>query len=387
MQKVLAAAGFGSRRECETLITEGRVVVDRQVVTELGTRVHPRQQEISVDGTKLRNSQREYYLVNKPRGILSTNADPDGRPRVIDLISTSQRLFTVGRLDKSSEGLILVTNDGELANHLAHPRYGIEKLYQVEVAGHPTQETLNKIREGVHLAEGIAQAEAVHIKQKRKQSTLLEMVLSEGRNREIRRVLARFGHKVMMLRRVAIGPLRLGDLPVGAYRSLTPQEVQQLNNTTGAKGKVRIRQHRKKKVIRAARPGSTGGRQAEANTPRVRVTPSQGSVLGYDGQTGSPGKKSTSRPARKQASAHGKRSAGGERTASAGKSTGRSSAGKSASRTTAGGTGGAGKRAAKKSAGGGAGAGKRAGKRPGGGPAAAGKRSGKKSGGRKPKGK
>ncbi|MGA2033097.1 MAG: pseudouridine synthase, partial [Thermoguttaceae bacterium] len=210
LQKVLAAAGLGSRRKCEELITSGRVEVDRRVVMQLGTRVNAAQQEIRVDGEPLSMGHRVYYAVNKPVGVVSTNWDPAGRPRIVDLLpSLGARLFSVGRLDLSSEGLIVMTNDGELANQLTHPRYGVAKTYLVQVAGRPSEEVLDTLRRGVHLAEGVARAEQVTIKSHYKESSLLEMVLREGRNREIRRLLARVGHKVLRLVRVAIGPVRL----------------------------------------------------------------------------------------------------------------------------------------------------------------------------------
>ncbi len=228
LQKVLAAAGIGSRRHCEQLILDGRVEVDRRVVTELGSRVDPSQHDIRVDGQSLPRPRRVYYVLNKPAGVVSTAGDPAGRTRVIDLVQTNERLFTVGRLDQSSEGLILLTNDGELANRLMHPRYGVERVYQVVVAGHATQETLEKLRRGVHLAEGRVQVSRVRISRRHKRSTFLEMVLAEGRNREIRRIAARLGHKVMKLKRIAFGPIRLGQLPPGAYRQLTAQELKRL---------------------------------------------------------------------------------------------------------------------------------------------------------------
>ena len=235
LQKVLAAAGVASRRECEQLILEGRVEVDRTTVTELGTRVDPQSQEIRVDGTVLRKQRSVYYAVNKPVGVLCTNHDPAGRMRVVDLVPSDERLFTVGRLDRSSEGLILVTNDGGLANRLAHPRYGVEKTYAVRVAGQPTAEDLQVLRRGVHLAEGVAKVTVVKVKRRLKQATDLEIVLNEGRNREIRRILARVGHKVLQLKRIAIGPLRLAKLPSGASRRLTAEEVRTLQQATRSK--------------------------------------------------------------------------------------------------------------------------------------------------------
>jgi len=234
LQKVLAAAGVGSRRRCEELIAAGRVEVDRRVVTALGTKVDPLRQEIRVDGTPLPQPTLVYYAVNKPPGVVSTNRDPSGRPRVIDLVPQGDaRLFGIGRLDLYSEGLILVTNDGELANLLTHPRYGVRKTYRVLVAGRPSGEVLAQLRRGVHLAEGLARAEQIEMKSHHKEGTLLEMVLREGRNREIRRLLARVGHKVLRLVRIAVGPVRLGNLPSGAYRRLSRQEVDALRRAAG----------------------------------------------------------------------------------------------------------------------------------------------------------
>jgi 23S rRNA pseudouridine2605 synthase len=255
LQKVLAAAGLGSRRQCETLIEDGRVQVDSQVVTQLGTKVDPSCQTIRVDGEPIRQSRRVYYAVNKPPGVVSTNRDPAGRSRVIDLVpADAGRLYSVGRLDTASQGLILVTNDGQLTNQLTHPRFGVEKTYLVEVAGHLDREVCGQLRRGIHLAEGVARAVRVRIKRRRKLSTILEMVLDEGRNREIRRVLAKVDHKVLRLERIAVGPVRLGDLPSGAFRLLTRVELRALRNASGqgrAGGQSRgdpqrRRKHRKK---------------------------------------------------------------------------------------------------------------------------------------------
>ena len=233
LQKVLARAGYGSRRACEELISAGRVEVDRQVVQRLGTAVDPATQEIRVDGEAIRRTAAAYYLLHKPVGVVCTNRDPSGRPRATDLVPpTAGRLFTVGRLDLASEGLILLTNDGDLAHQLTHPRYGVEKTYLVTVAGHPEAQHLAALRQGVRLAEGWARVASVRVKNRRKQSTQLEIVLAEGRNREIRRLLASVGHKVQRLVRIAVGPLRLADLPSGAYRRLTWREIDDLKKCT-----------------------------------------------------------------------------------------------------------------------------------------------------------
>jgi 23S rRNA pseudouridine2605 synthase len=275
LQKVLALAGHGSRRACEELIVAGRVMVDGQICDRLGTRVDPQSQEVRVDGVALPRQKLIYYVLNKPAGVLSTNNDPSGRARVIDLVPGERRLFTVGRLDKESEGLILVTNDGELANRLAHPRYGVEKIYQVEVAGKPEAEHLRELRQGVHLAEATVRAESVAIKKSRPHSTILEITLREGRNREIRRMLARVGHKVLRLKRIALGPLRLGDMPVGAYRELTHREVVELRESSSA---PRHRGGRKKPALRAKPAGS--GKPQRSVRSSEKSSRAMGSVIG-----------------------------------------------------------------------------------------------------------
>ncbi|MCS6975505.1 MAG: rRNA pseudouridine synthase [Gemmatales bacterium] len=228
LNKVLAAAGLGSRRHCEELITSGRVTVDGQVIRELGYKVSPGQQ-VAVDGKQIQRERLVYWLVNKPRGYLSTHYDPAGRPRVIDLLlHVPERVYMVGRLDEESEGLMLMTNDGELAQRLMHPRYGIEKTYHVQVAGFPSKEELKQLTEGIWISDGKVRAKRVKRLGTRGKSTFLEIVLAEGKNREIRRMLAKQGHKVMRLKRIAIGPIRLGRLRPGKSRRLTLPELRQL---------------------------------------------------------------------------------------------------------------------------------------------------------------
>jgi 23S rRNA pseudouridine2605 synthase len=263
LQKILAAAGLGSRRDCEELILAGRVEVDRKLVDTLGAKADPHTQEIRVDGEPLPRTKLVYYMVNKPVGVVSTNADPAGRPRVIDLVPHSDgHLFAVGRLDLSSEGLLLVTNDGELANRLTHPRYEVEKTYQVEVAGQLDLEELKQLRRGIHLAEGFAKVKGAVIKKKMAKSTLLEIILKEGKNREIRRVLAKVGHKVLRLRRIAIGPLRLGELPEATFRPLSFTELDKLRSEAfSTPAKRAARGHR------AARPQSASGASGKPKRP------------------------------------------------------------------------------------------------------------------------
>jgi 23S rRNA pseudouridine2605 synthase len=205
------------------------VTVDGQTVRELGTRVDPDAQLVRLDGERIRAQRRVYYLLNKPSGYLCTNRDPDGRPRVVDLFPRDrERLFTIGRLDENSQGLIVVTNDGELAHKLAHPRFRVRKTYHVQVAGIPTREMVAQLTQGMYFAEGRFKAADARLVQVHKQSALLEVVLTEGQNREIRRLLAKLGHKVQRLERVALGPLELGAVPPGHFRPLTSQEVREL---------------------------------------------------------------------------------------------------------------------------------------------------------------
>jgi 23S rRNA pseudouridine2605 synthase len=334
LQKVLAAAGIASRRECEELIVAGRVEVDRETVTLLGTRVDPQQQEIRVDGVPLSKPRHVYYMVNKPSGVVSTNRDPQRRPRVIDLVPAEKRLFTIGRLDRTSEGLIIVTNDGELANQLTHPRYGIPKTYRAQVQGHPTAQTLQQLRDGVHLAEGLARVASLRLRGRHTRGSELEIVLTEGRNREIRRILAKVGHKVLHLRRTAIGSVKMGRLQVGEYRALTFEEVRLLRRSAtaaSAKNAPGGRRRKKKisqrsKSVRAGQAGARSGKSPAAGSQRgsrskakvkkagskpAKSTGSRtkasrkGTVLDYDKPQGGSGKGAHAKS--KKASRKGKR--------------------------------------------------------------------------------
>jgi len=236
LQKVLAAAGVGSRRTCEELIVTGRVEVDRKVVDQLGFQIDPNLCDIRVDGQMIRRPKPAYIALFKPKGYLCTNRDEQGRRRAIDLIPESfGRLFPVGRLDMNSEGLLLLTNDGELAERLTHPRYGIPKVYRVQVAGTVDHRTVEQLQKGIYLAEGFAKAEQVVIKGHHKQSTYLEITLTEGRNREIRRLLAHVNHKVLALIRISVGPIKLGKMLPGDYRMLSVREINMIKNLGYAK--------------------------------------------------------------------------------------------------------------------------------------------------------
>lgn len=229
LQKFLAMAGVDSRRNCEDYIRTGRVTVDGDVVTDPACGVDPKTQDIRLDAERLRPPRFRYFLVNKPRGFLCTNSDPQGRPRAIDLVPVAdQRLFTVGRLDESTEGMLLVTNDGDLAQRMAHPRFEVIRRYRCLVAGFPQPETLHQLREGMYFAEGFFRFRSVKVFKRRGRSTILELELQEGKNREIRRLMARVGHKVLALERIAFGPLKLGSLPPGRHRELSSFEIRLL---------------------------------------------------------------------------------------------------------------------------------------------------------------
>lgn len=227
LQKVLAAAGVASRRASEILIEEGRVEVNGKVVTEQGRRVDPERDTIRVDGARIPPPRRHQYLVvNKPRGVVSTMDDPEGRRTLADLLPRrSERLFHVGRLDTDTEGLILLTNDGEFANRMTHPRYEVPKTYLAEVAGLVEPRTLRRLEKGLRLDDGPVKPDRVKLVSRSETRSLLSITLHEGRNRIVRRMMDAVGHPVDRLARTAIGPVRLGQLTVGTARDLTREEL------------------------------------------------------------------------------------------------------------------------------------------------------------------
>ena len=231
LQRVLAGAGVASRRACEELISAGRVTVDGAVVTTLGTRVDPERSVIHVDGVRVvTNSDRVYLALNKPRGMLTTLSDPQGRPCVGDVVrDRTERLFHVGRLDADSEGLLLLTNDGELAHRLTHPSHGVAKTYLAEVAGPLPRGVGRTLRQGIELEDGIAAATAFRVLDRVGQRLLVEVEVTEGRNRLVRRLLAAVDLPVERLVRTRIGPVLLGELRPGRSRVLTPAEVGALH--------------------------------------------------------------------------------------------------------------------------------------------------------------
>ena len=229
LQKVLARSGMGSRRTAENLIAAGRVRVDGEVAI-LGRRVEPDHQRITVDGVPVSPSgDLVTYLLNKPSGVVSTASDPQGRPTVVELVPTEPRVFPVGRLDADSEGLLVLTNDGELAQRLTHPSHGVEKAYLAEVEGVPTRATLRRLREGVELDDGPTAPAEAHLVQSRDGNAAVEIVIHEGRNRQVRRMMEHFRYEVIALVRTSIGPVTLKGLNAGQTRPLTKEERQRFH--------------------------------------------------------------------------------------------------------------------------------------------------------------
>jgi len=244
LPKILSAAGVASRRASEALITGGRVTVNGATVRELGSRADPDRDDIRVDGRRLRTPPRRYLLLNKPRGYITTRSDPEGRPTVLDLVpGIREYLYPVGRLDYDSEGLLILTNDGDLAAQLMHPRHEVEREYEVTVRGTPDREAVQRLRQGVAV-EGRRTAPAtVRLAgpPPREDQARITVVLREGRSRQIRRMCDAVGHPVVRLRRVRIGPVRDPRLKPGMVRDLTPREVNALRATGRGEG-ARARQ-------------------------------------------------------------------------------------------------------------------------------------------------
>lgn len=249
LQKVLAHAGVASRRKSEDLILQGRVTVNGKVVTTLGTKVDPDHDEIRVDGRRIEAAASYVYLMlNKPRGVLSTMEDARGRKALSDLVTSPVRLYPVGRLDINSEGLILLTDDGDLAHILTHPRFKHDKEYRVLVHGNPTEGTLDAWRRGVILDGKETVPARITVLSTKKDTTLLRIVMREGRKRQIRRVATLLAHPVLELRRVRLGPLQLGSLESGQWRYLTDKEIRKLDSLKkAAQGARRPKQHARRK--------------------------------------------------------------------------------------------------------------------------------------------
>lgn len=230
LQKILAQAGVCSRRAAEELIRQGRVRVDGQPVTEMGLKVDPNQHQITVNGKSLQGSEKKItLLLNKPRGYVTTMSDPQGRPIVSSLIKDIDlRLFPVGRLDLDTEGALLMTNDGELAQKLLHPKFEINKTYQVTIRGHIDPKEIQNLEQGIVLDGRQTWPAQISVQEKSDKTTILHIIIHEGRKRQVRRMFEAIGHPVIHLKRLAYGNLRLGNLALGKYRLLSKKDLDRL---------------------------------------------------------------------------------------------------------------------------------------------------------------
>ena len=233
LARYLALCGVASRRHAEGMITSGRVFVDGRRVTDPAWDVEQSNQ-VMVDGRPISPEPHEYHLLNKPRGVVATAHDPQGRRKVTDLVRTSARLYPVGRLDIDTRGLILLTNDGDLANRLMHPRYEVEKTYTARVKGEVADQALQELRSGVELDDGLTVPAQVTVVDRDVPNTVLEFVIHEGRNRQVRRMCEAVGHQVIELERTGYGVLDLGELGPGRSRELEPGEVEALKRASGS---------------------------------------------------------------------------------------------------------------------------------------------------------
>lgn len=233
LQKVLAGAGIDSRRNCEQLILEGVVSVNGKIIDTLPVLVNPDTDDIRVHGRRIAKPEKVYYLMNKPKNVLCTNSDPFGRKKVVDFIESAQRIFCAGRLDTDTTGAIILTNDCELANRLTHPRYELSKTYQVTVKGKMESDALEKLKQGIWLAEGKTSKAAVKILHSSNLLTTLEITIRQSLNRQIRRSMARLDYKVKDIKRTHIGKIELKGVPAGGYKKLTSSQVAYLKLATG----------------------------------------------------------------------------------------------------------------------------------------------------------
>jgi 23S rRNA pseudouridine2605 synthase len=239
LQKIIARAGITSRRKAEDLILSGRVTVNGQFIEELGTKADPGIDHIKVDGKLILPQPKEYIAFNKPRAVLSASSDPQGRKVVVDYVPSKQRLYPAGRLDFNSEGLLILTNDGVMARRIMEAGKH-EKVYRVKVTGSPSTESLDRLRAGVHVGREVLSAHKIR-PLKTGNNCWFEVVLRQGRNRQIRRMFEQVGHSVMRLRRTSIGPVKLGQLKPGHYRKLTAREVALLSQDRTGKRRSRTK--------------------------------------------------------------------------------------------------------------------------------------------------
>lgn len=230
LQKILAKAGIGSRRACEEFIRQGKVTVDGAVVNEMGCQVDPEQQAVAFEGKPVLMAEKKVYLLlNKPTGYVTTMKDPQGRPIVSSLLTEiKERVFPVGRLDFDTEGALILTNDGDFAQSILHPSYEITRTYEAKVAGHPSRENLQRLEVGIELEGKKTWPARLRVLHKSKTGTTIEIIIHEGRKRQVRKMFDAIGHRVLALKRTAYGKLKLGNLAAGKYRPMTHKEITSL---------------------------------------------------------------------------------------------------------------------------------------------------------------
>lgn len=228
----MAAAGVASRRRCEELILEGSVSVNNVVMSDLPAFADPEEDVIKVNGQKIKKENKVYFLLNKPKGYICTNFDPEGRKKAIDIIPVKERVFCVGRLDADTTGAIIVTNDNELANRLTHPRYDLPKTYEVLIKGNVTAESIDKLKRGVWLSEGKTERSSIKLLKKGAVESIIEMTIRQGKNRQVRRMLLSVGLKVKKLKRTQIGVITLTGIGVGSFKQLTSRQISYLKRAT-----------------------------------------------------------------------------------------------------------------------------------------------------------
>ena len=233
LQKILAASGIDSRRKCETLILEHAVSVNGEIVNELPAFADPEKDDIRVDGQRIKQTNKVYFLLNKPKGVICTSSDPQRRQKAVDLVDCPERIVCVGRLDIDTTGAIILTNDSELVNRLTHPKYELPKTYQIVVRGRVEGADVEKLKKGVWLAEGKTQGAAVKIIRRSHAETTLQVVISQGLNRQIRRIFSQLGFKVKLLKRTQIGDIVLKGIAAGNYKRLTKPQLAYLKRATG----------------------------------------------------------------------------------------------------------------------------------------------------------
>ncbi len=229
LQKILAKAGIASRRKAEQLILEGRIRINGRVVSEVGSKADPILDTITCDNRPIVIEEKIYILLNKPAGYVTTLSDPQGRPVVSDLVANIPlRLFPVGRLDLETEGALLMTNDGELGNAILHPRYEVNKTYEATIIGSPAEEKLNLLRQGIRIDGVQTRPAQIRVLKRRKEQTQVEVIIHEGKKRQVRKMFQAISHRVLHLKRTAYGNLRLGALPIGKYRILSRNDLKNI---------------------------------------------------------------------------------------------------------------------------------------------------------------